>query len=244
VEDRGVGAYVAEFLGTLLLVFFIGMVLAVQSKAGLGYTEFAVIGLVHVFVLSMLIYVYGGTSGAHFNPAVTISLAAIRKIRGSDAVIYILLQLAGAIAAALLVKALLHSQGDATNYGATLLNDKYITKNLTGLLAEFMGTFALMTAIMGTAVNPRGEKAWAGFVIGGTLGAAVMIIGPLTGAGFNPARSFGPALVSGEWGSFGAFVLPYVLGPILGALAATFAYKAIAIDSAERVGARPVDTLD
>src|SRR5438128_2747812 len=71
VEDRGPAAYVAEFLGTLLLVFFIGMVLAVQSKAGLGYTEFAVVGLVHVFVLATLVYVYGGASGAHFNPAVT-----------------------------------------------------------------------------------------------------------------------------------------------------------------------------
>jgi MIP family channel proteins len=230
----------AEFLGTLLLVFFIGMVLAVQSKAGLGYTEFAVIGLVHVFVLATLVYVYGGTSGAHFNPAVTVALAALRKIRPADALIYILVQLSGAIAAALLVKALLLDQGDATHYGATLLNDKFIDKALAGLLAEAMGTFALMTAIMGTAVNPRGERAWAGWIIGGILGAAVMIIGPLTGAGFNPARSFGPALVSGEWGDFWI----YVVGPVLGALAAAFSYKLIVLDPADRVGERPIDTLD
>jgi MIP family channel proteins len=244
VEDRGAAAYVAEFLGTMMLVFFIGMVLALQSKAGLGYSDFAVIGLVHFFVLSMLVYVYGGTSGAHFNPAVSIALAAIKKISPVDALIYILLQLAGAIAAALMVKVLLHSQGAATSYGATSLNPKFVTKNLAGLLAEAIGTFALMTAIMGTAVNPRGEKGWAGFVIGGTLGVSVMIMGPLTGAGFNPARSFGPALVSGHWGSFGAYALPYVVGPILGALVAAFSYKLIVLDPADRVGARPVDSLD
>ena len=81
-------------------------------------------------------------------------------------------------------------------------------------------------------------------VIGGTLGFAVMAIGPLTGAGFNPARSFGPALVCGEFGGGGEFLLVYVLGPLLGALAAAGAYTAIVLNPVHRAGARPVDKLD
>src|SRR5437764_4639260 len=102
MEDRGPSAYAAELIGTLLLVLFIGSILSTAS--GLGVTDFAVIGLLHVFVLGMLVATLGGTSGAHFNPAVTIALAAIRKIRLPDAAIYIVVHLAGALLAALIVK--------------------------------------------------------------------------------------------------------------------------------------------
>jgi glycerol uptake facilitator-like aquaporin len=93
-----------------------------------------------------------------------------------------------------------------------------------GMVAEFLGTFLLVWAIVGVAVNPRATKEWAALAIGGALGVAVMVIGPLTGAGLNPARSFGPALVSGEWGGFFDFVLVYVAAPVLGALAAALLY--------------------
>ncbi|CAN5474842.1 MIP/aquaporin family protein [soil metagenome] len=235
--DQDLPAYAAELVGTFLLVFFICLIVSVA--AGLQVSDFAVIGLVHVFVLSMLIYTLGGTSGAHFNPAVTVALAALREIRPIDAVIYIFLQLSGAIAGALLTKALLLDEGEAANYGATLVGPFLSGKAFPGLIAEAMGTFVLMWAIMGTAVNPRGRREWAGLVIGGTLGFAVMAIGPLTGAGFNPARSFGPALVSGEWANFWI----YVVGPLLGALLAAFAYQAIAIAPQRRRGDRPVDKL-
>jgi glycerol uptake facilitator-like aquaporin len=108
------------------------------------------------------------------------------------------------------------------------------------LLAEFIGTFCLMWAIMGTAVNPRGAKEWAPLVIGATLGLAVMVIGPLTGAGFNPARSLGPAIVSGKFTDFWV----YVVGPLLGALAAAFGYALLVLEPKHRFGVRPVDKLD
>ena len=235
--DQDLPAYAAEFVGTFLLVFFICLIVSVAS--GLQVSDFAVIGLVHVFVLSMLIYTLGGTSGAHFNPAVTVALAALREIRPIDAVIYIFLQLSGGIAGALLCKALLLDEGEVANYGATLVGPFLSGKAFPGLIAEAMGTFVLMWAIMGTAVNPRGQREWAGLVIGGTLGFAVMAIGPLTGAGFNPARSFGPALVSGEWANFWI----YVVGPLAGALLAAFAYQAIAIAPQRRRGDRPIDKL-
>jgi MIP family channel proteins len=231
-------AYVAEFIGTFILVFFITMVLSVA--AGLGVTDFAVIGLVHAFVLMMLIHSLGGASGAHFNPAVTAALVAVQKITPQGAAGYWVMQLAGGVAGTLVTKVLLTDEGDKTSYGATLVSDAFLQgKPLPGLLAEAMGTFFLMWAIMAMAVNPRGSRDWAGFVIGATLGVSVMIIGPLTGAGFNPARSFGPAVVSGEWADFWI----YIVGPLLGAIAAASAYKRLVLYPLERELERPVDHL-
>jgi MIP family channel proteins len=239
MEDRGPSAYAAELLGTLLLVLFIGSILS--TAAGLGVTDFAVIGLLHVFVLGMLVATLGGTSGAHFNPAVTIALAAIRKIKPPDAAIYIVMQLIGALLGALIVKLVFKDEGHGS-YGATGVNDKFLQgKNLSGMFVELIGTFALMWAIMGVAVNVRAEKAWAPWVIGGTLGAMVMCFGPLTGAGFNPARSFGPNLVAGgsDWSQL---IVSFAIGPIVGALLAAFAYTAIVLREQEALfGGRLVD---
>ena len=111
VEERGTPAYVAEFIGTFFLVLFICLVVSVNSPDGLQFTDFAVIGLVHVFILATLIYSLGGTSGAHFNPAVTAALAGLRKITPLDALIYWLVQLSGAVAAGLVTKLLLLDEG-------------------------------------------------------------------------------------------------------------------------------------
>ena len=190
------------------------------------FIDWSVIGLVHVFVLFMLIQTLAIASGAHFNPAVTLAMTALRQIKPPDAAIYIVAQLAGAVAAALLTKFLLNEFQNAEDvfYGATLVGDKLNGETFLGLLCEAIGTFFLVWAIVGVAVNPRGSREWAALVIGGTLGLGVMVIGPLTGAGFNPARSFGPALVSGEFDGAGKFLLVYVLGPSVGALLAALAY--------------------
>ena len=236
MQDRGPAAYLAEFLGTLALVFFVTMTVSlyvtapVATQPGVApvqpFIDWSVIGLVHVFVLFMLIQTLALVSGAHFNPAVTVAMTALRQIKPPDAVIYIVAQLAGAVAAALLTKLLLNEFPNAEdiNFGATLVGDKLNGETLLGLLCEALGTFFLVWAIVGVAVNPRGSTEWAALVIGGTLGLGVMVMGPLTGAGFNPARSFGPALVSGEFDGAGKFLLVYVLGPAVGALAAAFAY--------------------
>jgi MIP family channel proteins len=240
IEERGTPAYVAEFLGTFLLVLFVCSVVSVNSEGGLQFTDFAVIGLVHVFVLALLVYSLGNTSGAHFNPAVTVALTALRKIAPLDALIYILVQLAGAVAGALVTKVLLDDEGDAVNYGATTVSEKFLQgKPLGGLLVEVIGTFVLMWAIMAFAVNPRGERNLAGLGIGMSLGLAVMVFAPLDGAGFNPARSFGPAIVSGEFADFWV----YVVGPLIGALVAAFGYVYLVLDPQDRVAEAPIETL-
>src|ERR687898_1582529 len=126
VQDRGPAAYIAEFVGTLLLVFFITAVVtlyvAAPSPANpTPFIDFSVIGLVHAFLLFGLIQTLAIVSGAHFNPAVTAVMTALRQIKPPDAAIYIVAQLAGGVAVALLTKALLLDEGKGVNYRATLV---------------------------------------------------------------------------------------------------------------------------
>ena len=248
MERRGPSAYIAELIGTMFLVFAIGMAVSLNqvSTVALGYQDFAVIGLVHVFVLAMLVHTLGGTSGAHFNPAVTAAMVGKREIAPIDAVLYVVMQLIGAIFGALLVRMLLHVQGDAVNYGAPGYTGKFLTGNTAAAFAgEAIGTFLLVWAIFGSAVNPRTDSSWAPWIIGGTLGLAVMIIGPLTGGSFNPARAFGPALVGNAFDPTALkWFFVYFIGPIVGALAAGFGYTALAMRPRELVGERPIDKLE
>ena len=218
--DRGPAAYVAEFIGTFGLVFFITAVVSLYVNI-----DFAVIGLVHAFLLFMLIQTLAVASGAHFNPAVTAAMTVLRQIKPVDAAIYVVVQLAGAVAGALVTKALLEDEGEGSNYGATTVSEERLGGDvLPGMVAEALGTFFLVWVIVAVAVNPRAAKDWAAFAIGATLGMLVMVIAPLTGAGFNPARSFGPALVSGEFGGIDTFLLVYVLAPAVGAVLAAVTY--------------------
>jgi glycerol uptake facilitator protein len=234
VQDRGPAAYVAEFIGTFALVLFITLVVSIfvtvpnpQTPGVVPFVDWSVIGLVHVFVLFMLIQTLAIVSGAHFNPAVTTAMVALRQIKPPDAAIYIVAQLAGAVAATLVTKALLveFDNAEAVNFGATAVGDRLNGEALLGAIAEGIGTFFLVWAIIGVAVNPRGSKEWAALTIGGTLGLAVFVIGPLTGAGLNPARWFGPALVSGEFGDFNDWFFAFVLAPVVGALLAAVTYS-------------------
>jgi glycerol uptake facilitator protein len=232
VQDRGPAAYIAEFLGTLLLVFFVTAVVSLYVVAPTParptpFIDFSVIGLVHVLVLFVLIQTLAVASGAHFNPAVTAAMTALRQIKPPDAAIYVLAQLLGALAGALLTKAILLDEGKGSHYGAVAVSNVVDGKIFPGMVVEALGTFFLVWAIIGVAVNPRATKEWAALAIGGALGMAVMVFAPVTGAGFNPARAFGPALVSGEWGGADTFLLVYVLAPVVGALVASVLYMQI-----------------
>jgi MIP family channel proteins len=247
VEERGPAAYLAEFLGTLFLVFFVTMAISLfvsqpSPQNPTPFIDWSVIGLVHVFILFVLVQTLAVVSGAHFNPAVTAAMLFLRQIRPPDAGIYILAQLAGAVAGALLTKLLLNdfANADAVNFGATTLSDRIGDKATLGMLGEFIGTFILVMTIIGVAVDPRIDRALAPFAIGVALGLVVIIMGSLTGGSFNPARSFGPAIVSGEWGGAGKWLLAYLLAPVLGGLAAAAAYSTLFTAP----GAKPPDTLE
>jgi len=225
VQERGLSAYLAELIGTFLLVFFITSVvtLFVSSGASAQFgSDYAVVGFVQGLTLFGVIVMFGAVSGGHFNPAVTLAAATIRKISPLDAVIYILAQLSGAVLGALLTKGLLLDEGRAVNYGAGEVSS-LLSGSFAGAVVEGIGVFALTLVILSSVFSKKSVKDWAPLAIGTTFVFMVMVGGPLTGACFNPARWFGAALVSNEWGD----VWPYLVGPIVGALLAVGVWRFI-----------------
>lgn len=222
MQERGLAAYLAELIGTLLLVFFIVSVVvlfvATGNQAQFG-SDFAVVGLVHAFLLFGLIVMFGVVSGGHFNPAVTLGALAIRRIAPIDAAIYMLAQLSGGVLGALLAKGLLLDEGRATQYASAEVSG-LLGGAFQGMIVEGIGTFCLVLVILAAVFSKKSFKEWAPLAIGTTLGFIVMVGGPLTGGSFNPARWFGPALVANNWGD----VWPYLVGPILGSGLAAAVY--------------------
>ncbi len=235
MQERGLAAYIAELIGTFLLVFFITSVVvlfvATGNQAQFG-SDFAVVGLVHGFLLFGLIMMFGIVSGGHFNPAVTLAAAVIKRIHPIDAVVYILAQLSGGVLGALLTKALLLDEGRATHYGAVSVSP-LLSGNVAGAVVEAMGTFVLVLVILATVFSSKSVKDWGPLAIGTTLGFAVMVGGPLTGGSFNPARWFGPALVANFFGG----TWPYLVGPIVGSLLAALVFRFVI----EAGGAAPTE---
>ena len=222
MQDRGLAAYIAELVGTLFLVFFVTSVVVLYVASGQNAqfgSDFAVVGLTHAFVLFVLIASIGVASGGHFNPAVTTAFIVLRRIDPIDGLVYILAQLSGGVLGALLTKAFLLDEGRASDYGVPKISD-LLGGAVQGALVEGIGTFVLVLTILAMALNPEVRR-WAALTIGAALGFLVMVLGPLTGGSFNPARWFGPALVGNEFAD--AWV--YIVGPLVGAALAAAFYR-------------------
>jgi glycerol uptake facilitator len=222
VQDRGLAAYMAELVGTLLLVFFITMVVSLYVATGANSqfgSDYAVVGLAHWLVLFVLIISIGVASGGHFNPAITTAFIALRRIDPIDGLVYILAQFSGGVLGALLTKAFILDEGRASDYGTPKISP-LLGGGFQGFLVEGIGTFVLVLTVLAVALNPETRR-WAAISIGGALGMLVMVLGPLDGGSFNPARWFGPALVGNSFNN----ELAYIFGPIVGALVAAGIYK-------------------
>ena len=201
---------VAEFLGTFTLVF-VGAGAIMTGKADL-----LGIALAHGLAIAIMIAALGGISGGHFNPAVTFGFLVTKRISIEKAAQYWVSQLLGASFAAWILKSVYGSMAGTVG-GASLSQG---VSPMKAMIAEGIGTFLLMLVIVGTAIDKRGSFA-AGFPIGLTISSVILVIGPMTGAALNPARWFGPALVTGSWSN--AWV--WLLGPLLGASVAALGYN-------------------
>jgi MIP family channel proteins len=212
----------AEFIGTFLFVFIGAGAATLAAANGAGTVGIAVAtGL----GLGILISALGHISGAHFNPAVTLGAWVTGKIDSVRASLFVVTQLAGAAAGAGLLRlALSEKIWKPTELGATLINPAARQVGFTtpkALLLEAIMTFALVLVVFGTAIDPRGTfKSIAGFGIGLIVAADILVGGVLTGASMNPARSFGPALLTWTWTDFWV----YILGPVAGAVIAAEVY--------------------
>jgi aquaporin Z len=202
----------AEFLGTYFLVFAgTGAVVIDQITHSLTHVGIA---LTFGLVVTALIYTFGHISGAHFNPAVTIGFFLLGDTTKRDAISYVIVQLLGAILASMTLLLLF---GNVARLGATLPRGTEIQS----FGVEFILTFFLMMIILGSAVHGKAIQSFAGLAIGATVGLEAMFGGPISGASMNPARSIGPAIMSGHM----EHLWIYIVATILGAIAAAFVYK-------------------
>ncbi|KAJ6939463.1 hypothetical protein NC651_005805 [Populus alba x Populus x berolinensis] len=196
---------VAELLGTYILVF-VGCGAALTDKV----QRLNMLGIAIVWgaVLMAAIYALGHVSGAHFNPAVSIALAVVRKFSWKEEPMHILAQVLGSTLASLTLRLLFHEQG-----------------NIQPVVNQYSDPTSDLEAI---------NKDLSGVAIGGAVMFNAMIAGPITGASMNPARSLGPALVSGVYKNLWV----YIVSQILGAMAAAAVYSVLRVPEP----AKPEDT--
>jgi glycerol uptake facilitator len=227
----------AETLGTGLLVLVgPGSVVATLTLAGdstPAITGADLLGISFAFglIIAALVYALGKVSGCHINPAVTFALALTKRFPWREVPAYWGAQVVGAVLGALAIWAVFAGAGGAIDLGMgqTSFNEDTVSWG-SAIFAEGIGTFMLMFAILGI-VDSRSPGDFAGLVIGGVVVAIIMILGPITGASLNPARAFGPELVSalGDGKTFWNQLVPvYILPGLVGAGLAAFVYDFLA----------------
>ncbi len=218
----------AEAIGTFALVFAgCGAIMVDAETGALGNLGIA---LTFGLAIMAMIYAVGHISGAHFNPAVTFAFTLTRHFPWRRAVAYVGAQSLGALAAASLLLATL---GDVVNLGATTPSGS----DGQSFVWEIVLTFFLMFVIMAVATDTRAVGEAAALAIGGTVALDALFGGPVSGASMNPARSLGPALVSGEVQSLWIYLLAPLMGATLGGVTYQFVRR-------ERVGAPDLPVRD
>ena len=213
--------YIAEVIGTFCLVFT-GTAAIVANEISKGTITHLGIALTFGLIVMAVVYAIGDVSGAHINPAVTISFWAAGQFSGKLVVPYIAAQLIGAIAASLMVLCIF---GNHATLGATLPDGSW----WQSFVLEIVLTFILMFVILCVATGAKEKGIMAGAAIGSTVALAAICGGPISGASMNPARSFGPAIVSLQI----ADLWIYLVAPVIGAALAVPAHRMMEVENAE-----------
>jgi glycerol uptake facilitator protein len=203
------------------------LVLAGKSTPAITGADLLGISFAFGLVITALVYAIGKVSGCHINPAVTFALAATKRFPWREVPAYVAGQFVGAVLGALAIWALFAHTGIDLGMGQTSFNESTTTWG-SAIFAEGIGTAILMFAILGI-VDTRSPGDFAGIVIGGTVVAIIMVVGPVTGASLNPARAFGPELISAigsgptHWNQYlPVYLLPGLVGAGVAALAYDF----------------------
>jgi aquaporin TIP len=210
---------VAEFVGTFALIFV--------AAGSTIYGDLVGVALAAGLVIAVMVSSVAHISGGHFNPAVTLGFLVTRRISGLHAVLYWIVQFGGAALAALLLKWVLPT-GAAANLGAPSLSGSVDPGQ--GVAIEATLTFFLLWVYFATMADPRGTfKQIAGLAVGFTITFGTLMAAGLTGAAMNPARAFGPELVSNHWTDFWV----WYVGPFAGAVIAAVVYEVLYLRGSE-----------
>ena len=204
---RALRVHVAEFIGAFALVFVGCGTIAVGKVDALG------VALAFGITIGVMWYAVGHISGGQFNPAVSIGLAVAGRLPWARVPTYAVAQVAGAIVAAVLLRL---SLGADVSLGVTHPSGS----DAQSLLVEGVLTFFLVFVVASVATDPRAVRQAGGVAVGGTIVFDALVGGPISGASMNPARSFGPALVAGDW----AGLWIYIVAPIVGGIVAGLVY--------------------
>jgi len=221
MSNRIAPKLLAEFIGTFALIF-IGAGAGAVVGDGVGLPGLAAIVFAHGLTVMVFAFAYGSVSGGHFNPTVTVGVLAAGAIRVGEAAGYIVSQLVGGIAGALLLRAVL--RGAETGLGTPALahNVALGATTLTvtawaGFVIEAVLAFFLVTVVLSTAVAGR-AGILAPLAIGMTLTLNIIMGGALTGAAFNPARALGPMVATGNFNDAWLYLTAPIVGAIVAAL--------------------------
>lgn len=204
---------IAEFLGTFFLVVVgVGSILGLQTA---HLVSPLTVDIAFGAIIAVGVFAFGHVSGAHFNPAVTLGLWSSGAFPGARVLGYLVAQFLAATLASLFLDIIYGTVAAGVTLPASA------SQIGAAFLVEFVGTYLLVTAIYATAIDQRATKGFAGLAIGGAILLAGLFGGAISGASVNPARSFGPALVSGNFQDYWI----YLVAPILGSLAAANIYR-------------------
>lgn len=229
--------YIAEFLGTMILILLGDGVVANVNLNKSGMKGAGSIQITFAWGLAVMLpaFIFGAASGAHFNPALTIALAADGSMSWALVPGYIIAQFAGAFVGAILVYVLFKAQFDATEDAATKLGvfatSPSIPNTARNMISEIIGTFVLVFAIKGIPADvPAGVS---NLLVFGIIVSIGMSLGGLTGYAINPARDLGPRLahavlpIRGKGSSNWGYGVVTLCGPVIGALLAVGLYAII-----------------
>ena len=209
-SDLGSRALVSEFVGTMILVVLAAGSVVADARYG-GALGPAFVAILPAIGVAAGVYMFGRASGAHFNPAVTLVMLILGRVGPRMALLYVVVQSAGALLASLFV---LVAVGTEADLGANVPGPHPLPAML---LVEVVVTVGLLLAIVASLRMPR----LGGVVIGTAVGLGVFLVGEYSGASMNPARSLGPALISGEV----EHLWMYVVMPSAGALVLALALR-------------------
>ncbi len=200
--------YIAEFIGTFALVFCGTGAIIINEQTG-GAVGHIGIAITFGLIVTAMIYSFGNTSGAHFNPAVSIGFWAANLLDKKELIRYIVSQILGAFFATAILKFLFPEN---INLGATIPSGSA----LQSFILEIILTFILMLVILSTSQGSKEVGIMAGLAIGSTVLLEAMFAGPISGASMNPARSLAPAILSGNIHALWIYILAPIIGALLG----------------------------